>query len=89
MIYIYSEIIPIYKKQDPQLISNYRHISILPNISKVYERCILSLLTNHEEKLSIIPDCQDGYRKNKSTKDAVLNLRLKLENNYSKNKKLA
>ena len=37
----YSEIIPIYKKDDKTDKENYRPIGILPNLSKVYERLMV------------------------------------------------
>ena len=33
-----AEVIPLYKKDKPTEKTNYRPISILPNISKIYER---------------------------------------------------
>ena len=35
-----SKIIPLYKKGDHSLLTNYRPISLLPTISKVFERII-------------------------------------------------
>ena len=39
-----AKVIPIYKKDDSSLVSNYRPVSILPNISKVLERLMYSRL---------------------------------------------
>ena len=34
------DITPVYKKKDPTLVENYRPVSILPCVSKVFERII-------------------------------------------------
>lgn len=82
-----SQIIPIHKKKNTLDMNNYRPISILPNISKIFEKAILTYLNNFIELNKILPESQYGFRKNRSTIDAILNLRLKLESNYSKNMK--
>ena len=33
-----GKVIPIYKTEDPSLFVNYRHISLLPNFSKFFEK---------------------------------------------------
>ena len=42
-----AEVIPVYKKNDKKDKSNYRPISILSNISKIYERCIQTQLNEY------------------------------------------
>ena len=42
-----SKVIPLYKKDDKQLFSNYRPISLLPSISKIFEKVILIQLTEY------------------------------------------
>ena len=36
----HSEVIPVYKKLDPLKKDNYRPVSVLPDVSKVFERII-------------------------------------------------
>ena len=35
-----GDITPVYKKDDPNIIKNYRPISILPVVSKIFERIL-------------------------------------------------
>ena len=37
-----AEVIPLFKKGEPTLIENYRPISLLPAISKIFERVIFN-----------------------------------------------
>ena len=36
-----AKIIPIHKKEDVHLIENYRPISLLPSVSKIFEKVVL------------------------------------------------
>jgi hypothetical protein len=53
-----GKVIPVYKKDDPLNISNYRPISLLPIISKIFEQLILIKLN----KFNIITNSQHGFR---------------------------
>ena len=35
-----TDVIPVFKKKDQNNVANYRPLSILPNLSKIYERCL-------------------------------------------------
>ena len=35
-----AEVTPVYKKKDPTLVENYTLVSVLPSVSKVFERII-------------------------------------------------
>ena len=69
-----ARIIPIYKKGDKNDLSNYRPISILPSFSKVFERVVHKRLSSYLEKLHILANAQYGFRKNRSTCLAILDL---------------
>ena len=72
-IFKIARITPIHKKNDPKVCSNYRPISCLPYISKIFERCMANRIVSFFEKFSLFSDKQYGFRKGKSTKDALLN----------------
>ena len=52
---------------------NYRSISILPSLSKIFERLMYNQLLSLINKYNILFDCQFGFRKNRNTEQAVLN----------------
>ena len=49
-----SEVIPVYKKLDPLQKENYRPVSLLPHISKVFEKVIYKQINNFMENKTII-----------------------------------
>ena len=53
-IFKYADVKPIYKKGDRDSSSNYRPITILYNLSKIFERVLLSIcrMTNFIDKHS-------------------------------------
>ena len=65
---------PIYKKGDRSLPSNYRPISILPPLSKIFEQTIYSRLSNFLHINSVFTSSQFGFLKRKSTVDAIISL---------------
>ena len=69
-----AKVIPIFKKDDDMLFNNYRPISILPTISKVFERVIYEQLNSHFNLLNIYYPGQYGFREKHSTELASLEL---------------
>ena len=69
-----SKVLPIYKKDDDSLFSNYRPISLLPSVSKNFERAIIIQLTEYLEDNKLIHSNQYGFRKFHSTEYAALHL---------------
>ena len=69
---------PIYKKNDRKICSNYRPISCLPFISKIFEKCFANRIVSFFTKFSILSDSQFGFRKKKSTQDAIFHFSEKI-----------
>ena len=70
-----SRICPVPKVANPSTLAEYRPISILPVLSKVFERIILQQLTERIESKSIYLEMQSGFRKCHSTTTLLLKLR--------------
>ena len=65
---------PLFKKGDNQLITNYRPISILPSLSKIFEKVMHMQLTYYLESNTLMATTQYGYRRGHSTELASLEL---------------
>lgn len=65
---------PVYKGGDRDMVTNYRPISVLTSLSKVFEKVLSTRLTNYLEQNNILAQNQYGFRKQKSTEDAVLDV---------------
>jgi len=80
-----AKVIPIFKGNNPEIVSNYRPISILPTISKIFEKAMHLQLENYFEDNNLFFENQYGFRKAHSTELACLHLVEKsiwsLENN--------
>lgn len=62
-----TKVIPIFKKGDRSIISNYRPISILSSVSKLFEKLFVSRLNSYLKKFNLLNDCQFGFRSGSST----------------------
>ena len=67
-----AEVIPIFKKDDASIFSNYRLVSILPAISKVFEKIMFNQLHKHFKLNKLYCNSQYGFRENHSTEFASL-----------------
>lgn len=71
------------RKDDP---NNYRQITLIPILSKLFEKCMLKRLLNYCDKYKIISNEQFGFQKRKSTSLAIFTLirtvLTNLNNNY-------
>lgn len=72
-----SDIILLYKKGDPNNISNYRPISLLPSIYKLFSSIIEKKIKESTEKYQPIE--QAGFRRGFSTVDHIHSLEMLIE----------
>ena len=67
-----ADVTPVFKKKDPLDKTNYRPVSVLPSVSKIFERLMQKQINEHiKNKLS---PYLCGYRKGFSTQYALLSL---------------
>ena len=69
-----AKVVPPYIKEDPSLLSNYRPVSILPALSKVFEKLFHTQLYNYFESNGILHTHQYGFKKHHSTEVASAHL---------------
>ena len=67
-----AKIISIHKKEKKHLVENYRPISILPTVSKVFERVVFNQIYDFFSKNNLFYPSQYGFRKKHSTEYAAL-----------------
>ena len=75
-----AKVTPVYKKDDPREISNYRPISILSSISKILEKIVYNRLYDFLNKNKLLNPNQYGFRKNHSTDLALVHIFDKITN---------
>ena len=74
-----ATVVPIHKCGQEDIVNNYRPISILPMLSKIFEKCVNTRLSSYLSRYNVISGSQYGFQKSKCTTDAVLNF---VENAY-------
>ena len=67
-----AKVIPIFKKGDPLVLSNYRPISLLSCFSKILEKIIYERTVKFIKKQNIFFENQYGFREKHTTSQAVL-----------------
>lgn len=78
---------PIFKSGDKKLATNYRPISLISNIAKLFEKLIHHRIYKFLDKHKIFSDKQFGFRKNIGTKDALSYVTNHIINSMNSNKK--
>src|SRR5690606_37726120 len=67
-------VLPLYKKDDVKDLNNYRPISLLPLISKIFEKLIYAQILTYLKTHNIINNSQFGFLENRSCDEAVSKL---------------
>ncbi|MGK2862648.1 MAG: RNA-directed DNA polymerase [Chitinophagaceae bacterium] len=83
-----AKVIPIFKKGDAKLITNYRPISLLSIFNKLLEKLVYKRLDSFISKHNILYKYQFGFRKNHSTSQALIEVIDSCCKNFDANKKM-
>ena len=69
-----ATVIPIFKSGSPEIITNYRPISLLPSLGKIFERIIYNRIYSYITKNGLVAKNQFGFIKGRSTTHANVKL---------------
>lgn len=84
-----AKLTPIYKKGDRRDPVNYRPISLLSSVSKVFERSIYNRIMSYLNQHNILAKEQFGFRPELSTELAIFNTLTYIIDNLDKNNAVA
>ena len=69
-----AKVTPIFKAGDPTDVSNYRPISVIPVIMKVFERIVRNQLSTYLNYTKLLYEYQSGFRSKFSTETALIDV---------------
>ena len=69
-----AKVIPIFKREGESDPSNYRPISLLPVVGKIFEKIIFNRIIVLLNKEKVLNENQFGFRQNRTTIDALVEL---------------
>ena len=78
-----TDVTPILKKKDPSRAENYRPVSVLPSVSKIFERNLHKQVSSYVDQFLSTFMC--GYKKGFSTQQALLSLIERWKNTLDQN----
>ena len=69
-----AKVIPVFKKGNKKIIENYRPISILSSLSKLFEKIVYSQMIQYLQFDDLLSPHQFGFVSNNNTEAAFLSL---------------
>ena len=69
-----AKVLPLYKKEDCHVFGNYRPISLLPTVSKIFEKVVYKQVYDYFTTNDLFYKSQYGFRQRHSTELAALEL---------------
>ena len=62
-----AKVIPLHKKDDKMIMTNYRPISLLPSITKIIEKVVPNQISHYFTSHNLFYEHQYGFRSKHST----------------------
>ena len=78
-----SNVVPIHKKGDKQLLQNYRPVSLFTICSKIFDKIIFNLVLEFFEENSIFCPHQSGFRSSDSCQSQLLSIVHDIYSNFN------
>ena len=82
----FVNVVPIFKKGSRLSISNYRPISLLSNLNKIFEKIMYKRIYSFLEKYGCLYELQFGFRAKHSTVHTLINITEKIRSALDNNK---
>ena len=76
-----SKVVPVFKADDETDPNNYRPISLLSNLNRIFEKLMYSRLIQYIEKRNLLDNAKYGFRAGSSTSHAILDIISSIQNN--------
>ena len=83
-----GSIVPVFKKGDKNEVNNYRGITLLSCLGKLFTRVLNNRLNDWAESNTILTESQFGFRKGRSTSDCLFILHGLIEILLARGKKM-
>ena len=83
-----ANVIPVYKKNEKKLISNYRPVSLLPIFGKIFEKMIYNNIYPYIFNNNFISDKQSGYRRKDSTVKQLISITHEIYKAFDKSQEI-
>ena len=80
-----ANIIPVHKKEEKNIVKNYRPISLLPIFAKVFERLLFNSLFSHFHDNGLFTKCQSGFMPGDSCISQLLSIVHEIQSSFDCN----
>ena len=80
-----ANIIPVHKKEEKNIVKNYRPISLLPIFAKVFEKLLFSSLFPHFHDNDLFTKCQSGFMSGDSCISQLLSIVDEIQSSFDCN----
>ena len=78
-----ANVVPVYKSDEKTDMSNYRPISLLSVVSKVFEKAMYTRIVSFLHQFKLLGDFQFGFRDKRSSTDAISHIIVKIRMHHS------
>ena len=81
-----ARVTPLFKSGNKSVADNYRPISVLPQINKIFEKIIHERMVSFEKQHKLLNNCQFGFRKGHSTSHGITHVNEQIIKHLEKKK---
>ena len=80
-----SNIVPVHKKEDKQLLQNYRPVYLLPILGKILEKMLFNSIFEYLQENNLLSENQSGFQPYNSCEYQLLSIVHKIHGSFDCN----